>query len=267
MEWGSVRDGLAKARRWSWRGLGLDEGVPAEGSPSLVSSCLPAAEPAGDGRASPPLPGVVGDGQHEDVRHGADTRTTIYLDVDRGFEDTDVSGDIARTCRSSPSGSCTGTRRASHYCARHASMGVTAPATRWFLAEGATGTFFDLFVLFANPSATAANLRVDYPREDASAITRDYVVRAHSRFTVFVNCIPGLTDTSVATTVTSTNNVPIVVDARCPGRAASTTTTRAIPRPAPPRPRRRWVVRWWRWGSRHVHYVRWRTPRICRDRP
>ena len=34
----------------------------------------------------------------------------------------------------------------------HDSAGVTALATRWFLAEGAAGTFFDTFVLIGNPN-------------------------------------------------------------------------------------------------------------------
>lgn len=42
--------------------------------------------------------------------------------------------------------------------AGHASMGVTTPATRWFLAEGATGTYFDQFVLIANPTGTDAQV-------------------------------------------------------------------------------------------------------------
>ena len=33
--------------------------------------------------------------------------------------------------------------------AGHVSAGVPAPGTRWFLAEGATGDYFDLFVLVA----------------------------------------------------------------------------------------------------------------------
>ena len=33
----------------------------------------------------------------------------------------------------------------------HESVGVTLPSRNWFLAEGATGTFFETFVLFANP--------------------------------------------------------------------------------------------------------------------
>ena len=38
----------------------------------------------------------------------------------------------------------------------HASAGIPAPASTWFLAEGATGQYFDLFVLIANPGATDA---------------------------------------------------------------------------------------------------------------
>ena len=37
------------------------------------------------------------------------------------------------------------------FSAGHGSMGVTQPALSWFLAEGATGEFFDLFILLANP--------------------------------------------------------------------------------------------------------------------
>ena len=36
--------------------------------------------------------------------------------------------------------------------AGHESMGVRAPSTRWFLAEGRTGPFFDEFILLANPT-------------------------------------------------------------------------------------------------------------------
>ena len=41
--------------------------------------------------------------------------------------------------------------------AGHESAGVTAPATQWFLAEGATGSFFDLFILIANPQASTGH--------------------------------------------------------------------------------------------------------------
>ena len=43
-------------------------------------------------------------------------------------------------------------------------------------------------------------------------MTQTYTVRAHSRFSVYVDGIPGLESTAVATTLTSTNAVPIVAE-------------------------------------------------------
>ena len=43
-------------------------------------------------------------------------------------------------------------------------------------------------------------------------MTQTYTVRAHSRFSVYVDAIPGLENTAVATTLTSTNAVPIVAE-------------------------------------------------------
>jgi Tol biopolymer transport system component len=140
------------------------------------------------------------------------SRTTIYVNEIAGLGETDVSGDISadvpivveramyRDLPGQPFGLGT------------ASSGVTAAATRWFLAEGATGSFFDLFVLIANPSATDATVDAVYARQDGTTVTRQYTVRANSRFSVYVESIPGLEDTSVSTTVTSTNAVPIVVE-------------------------------------------------------
>ena len=57
----------------------------------------------------------------------------------------------------------------------HDSMGVTSAATSWFLAEGATGTFFDLYLLIANPGSTGATVRADYARPDGSVVTQSAV--------------------------------------------------------------------------------------------
>jgi len=51
-----------------------------------------------------------------------------------------------------------------------------------------------------------------YAKPDGTTVTRTYTVRAHSRFSVYVDAIPGLENTSVATTLTSTNAVPIVAE-------------------------------------------------------
>ena len=41
--------------------------------------------------------------------------------------------------------------------AGHNSAGVNAPSTSWFLAEGATGPFFETFVLLANPNTARSS--------------------------------------------------------------------------------------------------------------
>ncbi len=103
--------------------------------------------------------------------------------------------------------------------AGHASAGVTAPATEWFLAEGATGSYFDLFVLIANPTSQDAQVTVTYLLIDGTTYSRTLEVRANARANIWVDVerIPGvegfpLADVAVSTTVTSTNGVPIIVE-------------------------------------------------------
>ncbi|MGV3517154.1 hypothetical protein [Luteitalea sp.] len=103
--------------------------------------------------------------------------------------------------------------------AGHESMGITTPATQWFLAEGATGTYFDLFVLIANPTATDANVTVTYLLGDGRTFSRDLVAPANQRSGIWVDVeqFPGisgfpLADVAVSTQVRSTNNVPLIVE-------------------------------------------------------
>jgi hypothetical protein len=46
--------------------------------------------------------------------------------------------------------------------AGRAGAGVIATSPRWFLAEGATGSFFGLYYLIANPSTQSTRVRVTY---------------------------------------------------------------------------------------------------------
>jgi hypothetical protein len=99
------------------------------------------------------------------------------------------------------------------FAAGHNSAGVTAPATTWFLAEGATGPYFDLFVLIANPNDAAAEVAADYLLPDGSVVAKTYTVAGNSRFNIWVDLDdPRLADTAVSTTLTSANGVPIIVE-------------------------------------------------------
>ena len=91
------------------------------------------------------------------------SRTTIYVNEVAGLGETDVSGDISADVpivveramyRGSPG---------QPFALGTDSMGVTAAAPSWFLAEGATGTFFDLYVLIANPGNTDATVQAQVP--------------------------------------------------------------------------------------------------------
>ena len=104
--------------------------------------------------------------------------------------------------------------------AGHESAGVTAPALSWFLAEGATGAFFDMFVLIANPDPTQhGDGAGDLParqRHDADQDLRGGAVEpAHDlrrRRAVPTGRPRLLANAAVSTILTSTNNVPIVVE-------------------------------------------------------
>jgi hypothetical protein len=97
--------------------------------------------------------------------------------------------------------------------AGHESAGVTAPATQWFLAEGATGAYFDLFVLVANPSATTADVEATYLLPDGRTLTRRHTVAANSRYNIWVDLEHSdLADTAVSTTIRVVNDVPVIVE-------------------------------------------------------
>lgn len=109
--------------------------------------------------------------------------------------------------------------------AGHVSAGVTAPSLRWFFAEGATGPFFDEFLLVANPNPTASVLTARFLVESGNVITRAYTVAARSRLTVWVDTVdPALANASVSATIEVDNDVPVVAERAMwwPGPTAAT---------------------------------------------
>lgn len=99
------------------------------------------------------------------------------------------------------------------FTAGHNSGGIAEPATRWFLAEGATGDYFDTFVLVANPNPTAATLLVTYLLPDAAPLRATYTVAPNSRFTIWADHEhPRLKKTDLSVIVASTNGVPVIVE-------------------------------------------------------
>ena len=91
--------------------------------------------------------------------------------------------------------------------------GVTDPATRWYFGEGATGDFFDAWILLSNPGSTDSTVDVRFVADNGADVTRSHVVPAGRRITIrVVDQDPSLRNTSFGTFVTSTNTVPVVAE-------------------------------------------------------
>lgn len=145
---------------------------------------------------------------------GAGERRTIWVDVeDPGLAATDVAtafeadgGVVVERAmyRSAPG---------RPYLAGHASRGADGPATRWWFAEGATGTFFDTFLLLANPGTDEARLRVRYHLWNGETVERPLRVAGRSRANLWVDVEdPALGATEFGIEVESENGVPVVAE-------------------------------------------------------
>jgi hypothetical protein len=118
----------------------------------------------------------------------ANGRKTIWVDAEGPeLAETDVSAAITsdqpivveRAMYSSLGGVS--------FAAGHNGAGVTAPARTWYFAEGATGNFFDLYLLIANPGPAMVNVAVVYMLPDGNTITRFYDIEPESRRTITVD--------------------------------------------------------------------------------
>jgi len=93
----------------------------------------------------------------------------------------------------------------------HESAGVSFPASTWFLAEGATGPFFETFILLANPGSTDANVSVVFLPSVGVPMYKMKTVPAHGRLTLNIEGEdPSLANAAVATQVVSSQ--PILVE-------------------------------------------------------
>jgi uncharacterized repeat protein (TIGR01451 family) len=105
------------------------------------------------------------------------------------------------------------------FAAGHEAAAVPGPATQWFFAEGATGAYFDLFYLIANPGTEAAVIDGRYLLPDGDVLTKRYTVPPQSRFNVWADheTFPDRTglpleNTAVSATFTSVNGVGFVAE-------------------------------------------------------
>jgi subtilisin-like proprotein convertase family protein len=91
------------------------------------------------------------------------------------------------------------------------SAGAPDASTSWFFAEGATGAFFDTFLLFSNPGDDPAHATLTYLLDNGQTVAVNKTVPAHARLTVGVETdAPALASAAFATQVTS--DLPIVAE-------------------------------------------------------
>jgi len=149
------------------------------------------------------------------------TRKTIYVNG----EDARLAwGDVSAVITSTTPGRPIIVERAMYldnagvmFNAGHVSAGVTAPATEWFLAEGATVSTFDMYITLANPGAVSGTATITYMLTSGRNVVKTYPVAAGSRQTVWVNgehddADPTFVLSWVSLSAKIQSTVPIVVE-------------------------------------------------------
>ncbi len=95
------------------------------------------------------------------------------------------------------------------WCGGHDSIGVTAPATSWYLAEGNTARF-DEYVLFLNPNTASASITATFMDADGNTQQVGFTLAGQRRYTVHVNNVDNMSNRDVSTSVAS--DIPIIVE-------------------------------------------------------
>jgi hypothetical protein len=92
----------------------------------------------------------------------------------------------------------------------HVNVGIAEASTSWFHAEGATGGFFNTFILLSNPQSAPAEVDVRFLLDTGEVIDRHKTIGAQERLTInpAAEGDSRLANAAVSTVVTS--NVPIV---------------------------------------------------------
>ena len=96
-----------------------------------------------------------------------------------------------------------------HRIEGHESIGATAPARTWYLAEGSTNGGFETWVLIQNPLTTGTSIQVSYMTTSGEAPGPSFAIGPRSRVSIYVaDSVPN--EWSVSTKVTATE--PVIVE-------------------------------------------------------
>ena len=189
-----------------------------------------------------PLPPLV---RRETI--GPRTRRTIWVNyVDPGLSSTDVSAVITSSLPVVVERAMYLNTGGRLYAAGHESAGVAEPQARWFFAEGATGPYFDLFILVANPDTRTAQVKVTFLRSDGVNVEKIFAVEPESRRTFWVDVEggPEVADAAVSTVVEAVNGVPVIAERAMwwPGTPSPAAWQEAHNAPGSTRTAARWML-------------------------
>jgi len=163
---------------------------------------------------------AVGDAFDVPYKVPAGARLTVWVDTIQGIESAEV-GAVIEVVAGAPvivERAMYLTNGGRTFEAGHVARAVSAPASRWNFAEGATGPFFDLFLLLANPGLVEADVTVTFVLPNGQSYDKIYELPGESRRTVWVDVEPfdetpglPLADTAVAMRV-ETSGVGVVAE-------------------------------------------------------
>jgi hypothetical protein len=89
---------------------------------------------------------------------------------------------------------------------------ITVDRFAYYLAEGATSSFFALDLLIANPNVVDAPVTVTYLKDNGATVNQSLVAPAQGHTTILVNDISGLEGAAISSVVTSANALPLAVE-------------------------------------------------------
>lgn len=146
---------------------------------------------------------------------GPRTRRTIWVNHEApGLASTDVSAVVTSSLPVVVERAMYLNAGGRLYAAGHESAGVAEPQARWFFAEGATGPYFDLFILVANPDTRPARVRATFLLPGGGTSETSFTVEPESRRTLWVDVEggPAVADTAVSTVIESLDGVPVIAE-------------------------------------------------------
>ncbi|MFH1150196.1 MAG: DUF5719 family protein [Actinomycetota bacterium] len=183
----------------------LAEGYTAEGFDTYLLLQNP-GETEASAKVTYMLPGSKTQGETYSVP--AHSRKTVSVDSIPGLEATELSMRV-------DSNVDIVAERAMYFeyygkVGGHVQAGVSSPSDTWQFAEGYTAEGFDSYVLLQNPGDSPAHVSLTFMEPDGNTTGETRTIEAHSRDTVKVDDIGGLSSSEFSTSITS--DEPIICE-------------------------------------------------------